>query len=81
MMTRERPARPFVPGGRVIQNYRKQRKLTQSELAQRCDIPLSMIKEYEQGRAVPPGDRLAAIIHECRIPASAMAEIREGQGR
>ena len=47
--------------GEKIRAARKKRKLTQAELAARCDLATITIRQYESGKRVPQAEQLARI--------------------
>ena len=47
--------------GELIRTYRKQRNLTQAELAQRCGTSAAMIRQYELGKRNPKIETLVKI--------------------
>jgi transcriptional regulator with XRE-family HTH domain len=63
--------RPYVMEGRTIKAYRIVAGITQRELSAETSIPLSMIREYEQGRCLPGSERLIVIMVRLGIPATA----------
>lgn len=63
--------RPYEMEGRTIKAYRIMAGITQRELGTELDIPLSMIREYEQGRCLPGSERLIVIMVRLGIPATA----------
>lgn len=46
---------------RQIQQARSNKKMTQQELATACNLPLSTIRDYENGKAIPNGQILSKI--------------------
>lgn len=41
-----------------IQHARQAKKLTQKELANKCNIPLNIVRDYENGKAIPNAQHL-----------------------
>lgn len=62
--------RPYVREGRIFKAYRIMAGFTQRNLGKDLGIPLSMIREYEQGRCLPGPDRLLLIMFKLDIPVS-----------
>lgn len=60
--------------GRIFKAYRIRANITQSELGKDLDIPLPTIRDYEQGRCLPSGDRMILIMERLGIPASELGE-------
>lgn len=60
--------RPHVREGRIFKEYRIRARITQRNLGKDLGIPLSMIREYEQGRCLPSTDRLIKIVNRLDIP-------------
>lgn len=65
--------RPHAREGRVFKAYRIMANITQRNLSKDLDIPLSMIREYEQGRCMPGPDRLIMIVNRLGIPMDALS--------
>lgn len=64
--------RPHDREGRIFKAYRIKADITQSNLSKETGIPLSMIREYEQGRCLPGPARLILLVNRLGIP---MAEL------
>lgn len=65
--------------GDRLREIRRIRGLSQLTLAQRAGIPVSTIRNWEQGRAVPPADRLAILASALDVPIDALfAETGQG---
>lgn len=54
------------PIGEEIRRVRGELNMSLQAFAQHCEIPWQTIQAYETGRAVPPSDRLLAILHATR---------------
>lgn len=68
-----RNARPYEREGRVFKAYRIMADITQRELGTETGIKVSMIREYEQGRAMPSAERLLRIMTRLGIPMDALS--------
>lgn len=53
-----------------IKNQRSKMKLTQKELANKCNLPLNIIQEYESGKGIPSVGNLNKISRVLNIPLS-----------
>lgn len=65
--------RPYGREGRVFKAYRVLANITQRNLSVETGIPLSMIRDYEQGRSIPSPKRLIVIMSRLDIPASELS--------
>lgn len=65
--------RPHAREGRIFKAYRILANITQRELGNDLGIPLSMIREYEQGRCMPGSDRLILIVNRLGIPMTELS--------
>ncbi len=63
--------RPF---GRRLKAARTVCDLSQVELSEKTEIPLSMIKQYERGRCLPRADRLHKIVSALGITTDDLFE-------
>jgi len=61
--------RPPGVEGRIFKAYRIKADITQRDLSIQTGIPLSMIREYEQGKCMPGPRRLLLIMNLLSIPA------------
>ncbi len=60
--------------GQIIKDFRKQKNLTQSELAERIDVSFQQVQKYEQGKSRITLQRLSAIAEVLQVPTSAFLE-------
>jgi len=67
--------RPHEREGRIFKGYRIMANITQRDLGKELGIPLSMIREYEQGRCMPGPARLILIVNRLSIPMDAFAAV------
>jgi transcriptional regulator with XRE-family HTH domain len=67
--------RPHEREGRIFKGYRIMADITQRDLGVELGIPLSMIKEYEQGRCMPGPARLIMLVNRLNIPMDAFAAV------
>jgi transcriptional regulator with XRE-family HTH domain len=67
--------RPHVREGRIFKGHRIMAGITQRDLSTETGIPLSMIREYEQGRCMPGPARLILIVNRLSIPMEAFAAV------
>ena len=64
--------------GKLIRKYRKQKKLTQQELAIKSNISLMSIRRYESGERIPSFDRKLSLASALEInPLELMDENEE----
>ena len=54
--------------GEVIRKYRKQRNLTQEEMAQRLGVTAPAVNKWENGNSLPDITLLAPIARLLRVP-------------
>lgn len=54
--------------GETIRKWRKERKLTQNQLSERCDISPKHLGKVEVGATNPTYELLLAVVRELRIP-------------
>lgn len=60
--------------GQVIRHYRKERKLTQTRLAQALGVSQGLISFWESGRDEPSIEMLRQLASTLEIPTSALVE-------
>ncbi len=65
---------------RAVRDYRKQRQLSQAEVARRAGLSLSAIKAYETGDRNPSAEALDAIIEALGLPPELATPVRAGAG-
>jgi transcriptional regulator with XRE-family HTH domain len=70
-----------VSGGGLLAQYRKERGLTQHELAERIGGSRSMIAQIEGGERQPSGPLLVAISHALRLSQEQEALLFVGYNR
>ena len=62
--------------GQLIRKYRKMRGMTQMELAERCGLSDSAIRNYELGNRMPSEAHLEMIAEALEIAPEALCEVR-----
>lgn len=60
--------------GQVIRHYRRERKLTQAQLAERIQRNQSLLSRWESDERAPSLDDVRVIARELSIPLSALVE-------
>lgn len=63
--------------GEVIRKYRKQRNLTQEEMAQRLGVTAPAVNKWENGNSLPDITLLAPIARLLRVPLDELLSYRE----
>lgn len=61
--------------GELIKKYRKASNMTQVELAEKCGITDSAIRNYELGNRMPSDEQIASIAKALNISAEALREV------
>lgn len=63
--------------GKNVRNYRKTRKLTQEQLAERVDVSMETIGKIERGVATPTFATAEKIARALDVPAAVLFGVRE----
>jgi len=79
-MDRKRRAARTVALRRVLKNLRRERGLTQSELAARLDVPQSYVSKYEAGERRLDLVELEGVAHALGTTLSTIVRRFEGNG-
>lgn len=61
--------------GELIRKYRKMRGLTQTELAEKCGLTDSAIRNYELGNRTPGDDQVRSIASALQVAPEALSDI------
>lgn len=65
--------------GELIRKYRKEKNLTQEQLAERCKMATITIRQYENGKRTPQIEQLAVIAEKLDISVLELLEESEKQ--
>ncbi|MCL2357386.1 MAG: helix-turn-helix domain-containing protein [Defluviitaleaceae bacterium] len=63
--------------GERIKEQRKLKKLTQAELAEKCNIHVVTLRQYEGGRRQPHVNQLAQISNVLNVPLSCFIDVSD----
>ena len=61
--------------GELIRKYRKMRGLTQSELAEKCSLTDSAIRNYELGNRTPGEDQVKGIASALHVAPESLSDV------
>lgn len=67
--------------GEFIRKYRKMRGLTQTELAEKCGLTDSAIRNYELGNRTPGDDQVRGIASALQVAPEALSDVSAGTAR
>ena len=67
--------------GELIRKYRKMRGLTQTELAEKCGLTDSAIRNYELGNRTPGDDQVRGIASALQVAPEALSDVSAGTAR